>query len=128
MDRGNFHTRADTRWAFLTIWEQCRCPSISQGVKRRQIHGIADTLEDNDRVRITEWRLPPGATTGMHRHQYDYVVVPLRDGRLRLVAPDGTDTFSDLASGEAYFRAAGIEHETFNDAKDEFRFIEIEIK
>ena len=93
-----------------------------------RIQGSADTIEDNDRVRITEWRLPPGATTGMHQHQYDYVVVPVRDGRLRLVAPDGAETFSELRSGGAYYRPAGIEHETLNDAKEEFRFIEIEIK
>jgi quercetin dioxygenase-like cupin family protein len=92
------------------------------------IQGIAKTLEDNDRVRITDWRLPPGATTGMHRHEYDYVVVPLRNGKLRLVAPDGRETFSELDSGAAYFRPAGIEHETFNDTEKEFRFIEVEIK
>ena len=30
---------------------------------------------DNERVRVTEWRFAPGAATGWHRHEYDYVVV-----------------------------------------------------
>ena len=37
---------------------------------------------DNERVRVTEWRFAPGAETGEHVHQMDYVVVPLGDGRL----------------------------------------------
>ena len=28
-------------------------------------------------VRVTEWRFAPGAETGWHRHEADYVVVPL---------------------------------------------------
>ena len=35
---------------------------------------------DNDRVRVIEWRFPPGASTGWHRHEYDYVVVPMTTG------------------------------------------------
>jgi quercetin dioxygenase-like cupin family protein len=91
-------------------------------------HGTATTMEDNDRVRITEWRLPPGSTTGWHRHALDYVVVPLRDGRLRLVTSDGQGTITELSAGGAYFRQAGVEHETFNASDAEFRFIEVEIK
>lgn len=91
-------------------------------------HGTATTIEDNDRVRITEWRLPSGSTTGYHRHALDYVVVPLRDGRLRLVGPEGQESITELSSGGAYFRQAGVEHETFNASDREFRFIEVEIK
>ena len=35
---------------------------------------------DNERVRVTEWRFAPGAATGWHRHEMDYVVVPMADG------------------------------------------------
>ena len=34
-------------------------------------------FEDNDRVRVTEWRFGPGEETGWHRHELDYTVVPL---------------------------------------------------
>src|SRR6266516_49067 len=45
---------------------------------------------DAPEVRITQWRLPPGSATGHHRHQYDYVVVPMTDGELTIIAAEGT--------------------------------------
>ena len=39
---------------------------------------------DNERVKVTEWRFSPGADTGWHRHGYDYVVVPMTTGKLKL--------------------------------------------
>ena len=42
---------------------------------------------DNDIVKVTEWRFAPGAETGWHRHDYDYVVVPVTNGRLLLETP-----------------------------------------
>ena len=32
----------------------------------------------NDRVIVTEWRFDPGANTGWHRHDHDYVIVPIK--------------------------------------------------
>ena len=52
---------------------------------------------DNERVRVTEWRFAPGAETGWHVHEMDYVVVPLYDGALRIDTGDGT-TDVDLAA------------------------------
>ena len=40
---------------------------------------------ENGRTRVTEWRFAPGAATGWHRHEFDYVVVPLMDGTLKRV-------------------------------------------
>ena len=54
---------------------------------------------DNERVRITEWRFAPGAETGEHIHQMDYVVVPGGDGRLKLVSPEGQESFAELEAG-----------------------------
>ena len=39
---------------------------------------------DNENTIVTEWRFPPHGETGWHIHQYDYVVVPLVTGQLRL--------------------------------------------
>ena len=50
---------------------------------------------DNAQVRVTEWQFEPGAATGHHRHEFDYVVVPLVDGLLRLIAADG-DSSAEL--------------------------------
>ena len=82
---------------------------------------------DDDAVRVTEWRFAPGATTGPHRHEYDYVVVPMTTGRLRIVTADGEST-SDLVTGQAYHRPAGVEHEVFNANDGEFVFVEVELK
>ena len=83
---------------------------------------------DNDRVRVTEWRFAPGAATGFHRHEHDYVVVPLTTGQLRLVAADGSETAGDLTAGNAYFREAGVEHDVINGNEFDFAFVEVEIK
>lgn len=83
---------------------------------------------DNDRVRVTEWRFTPGAATGYHRHEYDYVVVPLVTGTLKLIGPDGSESFSELAAGASYFREAGVEHDVINDNDHDFAFVEIELK
>ena len=82
---------------------------------------------DNERVAVTEWRFAPGAETGWHRHQYDYVVVPQSTGKLLLKTEDG-DSVSQLTAGKSYFRKAGVEHNVINANDDEFVFIEIEMK
>ncbi len=83
---------------------------------------------DNERVRVTEWRFAPGTATGYHRHAYDYVIVPGTTGRLKLIGPDGAETFAELTAGEAYFRQAGVEHNVINANDHEFVFVELEIK
>jgi quercetin dioxygenase-like cupin family protein len=83
---------------------------------------------DNVRTRVTEWRFAPGASTGWHRHEYDYVVVPLATGRLRIVAPDGTENIAELTLGEPYARPAGVEHNVINAGTEDFAFIEVEFK
>ncbi|MCC7274010.1 MAG: cupin domain-containing protein [Alphaproteobacteria bacterium] len=82
---------------------------------------------DNDRVRVTEWRFAPGAATGWHRHEFDYVVVPVTDGTLLLRTPDGEKQAS-LAMGQPYFRKAGVEHDVINGGEAELAFVEIEMK
>jgi quercetin dioxygenase-like cupin family protein len=82
---------------------------------------------DNDRVRVIEWRFAPGAATGQHRHEYDYVIVPMATGQLRIVTSQGEST-AELTAGQAYFRAAGVEHDVVNANAHEFAFVEIEVK
>jgi quercetin dioxygenase-like cupin family protein len=83
---------------------------------------------DNERVRVTEWRFAPGAATGWHRHEFDYVVLPMVDGELELVGPDGSRNRAALKTGVPYFRSAGVEHDVINANGFEFAFVEIEIK
>jgi beta-alanine degradation protein BauB len=83
---------------------------------------------DNERVRVTEWRFAPGAATGWHRHEMDYVIVPLGDGELELVGPAGERTRAQLKQGVPYFRNAGVEHDVINANAFDFAFVEIELK
>ena len=87
----------------------------------------ATVLIDNERVRVTEWRFAPGAATGYHRHEYDYVVVPMTTGKLLLKALGG-DHEADLTQGVPYFRNVGVEHDVINTNDFEFAFIETELK
>ncbi len=84
--------------------------------------------EDNDQVRVTEWRFAPGAETGFHIHEMDYIVVPITDGKLKLVSPDGEESFAELKLGQSYFRKAGVHHNVINANDHEFAFVEIELK
>ena len=113
---------------------------------------------DNARARVTEWRFAKGAATGFHRHEYDYVIVPLVDGRVRIVDKEGAESFADMAAGQSYFvvpqttgrlklvdgagkesfaeltsgvsyyRGKGVEHDVINASDGEFVFVEVEIK
>src|SRR5215207_7701421 len=82
---------------------------------------------ENDIVRVTEWRFPPGTSTGFHRHEFDYVVVPMTTARLRILSAAG-ESAGELVTGQAYFRQAGVEHEVVNDNTFEVVFVETEIK
>lgn len=82
---------------------------------------------DTDRVTVTEWTFAPGAETGEHVHGYDYVVVPMTTGILRLVESTGVRE-AQLTAGVSYHRPAGVHHNVINANDFEFRFIEIELK
>lgn len=82
---------------------------------------------DNDQVRVTEWRFAPGEATGWHRHEYDYVVVPMTVGPLR-IRTGQAEVANDIVPGQAYFRIAGAEHDVWNPNGYEVVFVETELK
>ena len=83
---------------------------------------------DNDQFRVTEWRFAPGAETGWHRHEMDYVVVPMTTGQLKIELPDDEIMISDLKAGVSYAREIGVEHNVINANDFEFVFVEVEAK
>lgn len=83
---------------------------------------------DNDRVRVTEWSFEIGDETGHHVHEFDYVVVPMLDGQLKIVDDDGNESISSLTKGNSYFRNQGVSHNVFNNNDFPYKFIEVEIK
>ena len=87
----------------------------------------ATVQHDSPEVRVTEWRLPPDSATGHHRHEYDYVVVPMTDGELTAVSAAGRMK-NPVKAGQSYFRKAGVEHDVVNETTREIVFVEIEVK
>lgn len=82
---------------------------------------------DDATTRVTEWRFPPGTTTGRHTHELPYVVVPTSDGTLTVITDDGV-AHSEIRLGQSYTRPVGSTHEVRNDTDSEFAFVEVEIK
>ena len=91
------------------------------------LEAVPTVQVDNDRVRVTEWRFAPGAATGWHRHEFDYVVVPITTGTLLLKEGDG-ERYAELTAGVSYSREVGVEHNVINSNDYEFVFVEVEMK
>ncbi|MCC9621229.1 cupin domain-containing protein [Thalassospira sp. MA62] len=83
---------------------------------------------DDDTVRVTEWHFPPGAETGGHTHEMDYVVVPMTTGTLTSEMHDGEVVQSNLTAGKSYARKTGVCHNVVNENDFAFTFVEIELK
>ncbi len=88
----------------------------------------SNVMIDNDRVRVTEWSFEIGDETGHHVHEFDYVVVPMLDGQLKIVDDDGNESISSLTKGNSYFRNQGVSHNVLNNNDFPYKFIEVEIK
>lgn len=89
---------------------------------------IPTTQIDNDRVRVIRWDFESGAETGWHKHEMDYIVVPLTSGALTAEMPDGSQVINNLNAGESYNRPEGVHHNIINSSDGPFSFIEIELK
>ena len=85
-------------------------------------------LVEDEKVRITRFDFGPDQETGWHIHEYDYVITAITDCFMRLQHPDGTETVSEVASGNAYIRDAGVHHNVINTSNQKMSFIEIEFK
>ena len=84
-------------------------------------------LIKNDKVIVTEWSFEVGESTGQHVHQYDYVVIPMLDGDLKIIDKDNNETISKLTKGVAYYRDKGVDHNVFNNNDFPYSFIEVEM-
>ncbi|SDN71518.1 Cupin domain-containing protein [Halomonas shengliensis] len=93
----------------------------------QRTQAVSQLQIDDSQVIVTRWDFPPGSETGWHRHEHDYVIVPLTDGRMRLETPEGESVVT-LEAGVCYTRVEGTEHNVINDGKEPFAFVEVEVK
>ena len=88
-------------------------------------------LFENERVRVWDLRLAPGESTGLHRHEHDYLYVVIGDGRLQAADAEGNrGEARDMKDGEVRFSEIKGEavHEAFNIGEGPWRNIVVELK
>ena len=95
-------------------------------MKREQ--ATATQLIDDDRVRVTRFDFVPGAETGWHRHEMDYVITALTDCRMLLEEPGGKSREVLVPAGTVYRRDEGVEHNVINGGDEPMSFVETELK
>lgn len=95
-------------------------------MKREQ--ATATQLIDDDRVRVTRFDFAPGAETGWHRHEMDYVITALTDCRMLLEEPGGESREVLVPAGTVYRRDEGVEHNVINGGDMLMSFVETELK
>lgn len=88
----------------------------------------SNLMIDNQKTRVTKWSFEIGDETGQHIHEYDYVIVPLLDGELKIIDKDGSITLSKLSKGVSYFKNKGVNHNVVNNNDFPYSFVEIEFK
>jgi len=82
---------------------------------------------DNELFRVTKWTIEPGGAIPMHRHDYDYVVVPLVSATMHVTDDDGTEIVAELVEGQSYSRGAGATHVVENrNESGLIAFVEVE--
>lgn len=89
--------------------------------------GQQERLIDTPAIRVWRWTLANGHSTGQHRHGYDYVVVPVTGGTLRVIDQAGESTAMHQVAGEPYARSAGVEHEVVGADSRDVVFVEVEL-
>lgn len=91
-------------------------------------------LFENERVRIWELDLAPGARSATHRHELDYVIVQIEGDRIAATPePDTAGAFrdyieADVAPGKARFVARGGVETAINVGQRRYHEILIELK
>ena len=88
-------------------------------------------LFENARVRVWDLQLAPGQSTGLHRHEHDYLYVVIGDGRVQGADAEGErGEANDREDGDVRFNDIEGEavHEAFNVGEGPWRNIIVELK
>jgi quercetin dioxygenase-like cupin family protein len=87
----------------------------------------AKVVLENERVRVIEIEVAPGASTGMHSHAGDQVVVFLSGGQATQTNADGSTRTMDRKAGDVAF-SGPVTHDTMNSGKKKVHTLVIELK
>jgi hypothetical protein len=84
---------------------------------------------DDPRIRVTTWTFEQaGDSTGPHRHDYDYVVIPVTGGTFTVTNADGSTREMTQHAASPYDGSAGTEHDVTSSSEATAVFVEVELK
>lgn len=66
------------------------------------VAAVPTVTDDTADVRVTTWTFGPDAATGRHRHEFDYVVVPVTGGIFTVTDSQGRTSTMEQVAGSAY--------------------------
>jgi beta-alanine degradation protein BauB len=87
----------------------------------------AKVVLDNADVRVIELNMPPGASTGMHEHKTDRLVVFLTGGTAKQTDAQGQTKELTRKAGDVAW-SGPVTHDTTNQSKTAVRTLVIELK
>lgn len=87
----------------------------------------AKVVLENERVRVIEIEVEPGASTGVHSHAGDQLVVFLSGGQATQTNADGSTRTMDRKPGEVAW-SGPVTHDTRNSGKQKVHTLVIELK
>ena len=85
-------------------------------------------MVDDERIRVTTWTFEDAQDTGPHRHEFDYLVVPVTGGSFEVRDADGTIREMTQDVAKPYLGRAGTEHNVINRSGRAAVFVEVELK
>jgi quercetin dioxygenase-like cupin family protein len=87
------------------------------------------TQHEDGRARVNRLTFSAaGDETGIHIHEFDYIVVPVTGGDLTVVAEDGSARELHQVPGVSYTGKAGTHHNVISVSSSPVMFVEIELK
>ncbi len=95
----------------------------------RELGDVATRLLlENDRVKIWEMLLEPGASSDLHRHTMDYVLYILEGTTIDADRPDGTSQRFPVRPGQLIWVPRGGVERAVNRSDTRFRELLVELK
>lgn len=89
---------------------------------------VATQMIDDERTRVTRFDFEPGAETGWHEHEFDYVITAVSDCHMMLEEPGGEVRTVTVDAGTSYRRDKGVKHNVINSGDQPMSFVEVELK